>query len=198
MRPLFLSPKGDFFIRVWLYNLYFFCAYLCSAFNLLVFCILNIRAFYFKHILFLNKKQLERTGEDLFNETFTFLPQCQKWEKSEHTIFQCFVWNYSAYFFIFNPLVPRVAYLLHDWLLRGTNSKINVCSVFFPSVECLLHCKVIIRYRNIVIITFCGYLLFSRKCQPPWNMSGPKNITDGENKINDHSDNNRFRICFFR
>jgi hypothetical protein len=44
-------------------------------------------------------------------------------------------------------------------LLRGTNSKINVCFVFFPSVECLLHCKVIIRYRNIVIITFCGYLL---------------------------------------
>ena len=65
-----------------------------------------------------------------------------------------------------NPLVPRVAYSLHE-LLRGTNSKINVCFVFFPSVECLLHCKVIIRYRNIVIIPFCGYLLFSRKCQPP-------------------------------
>ena len=62
--------------------------------------------------------------------------------------------------------MPYVAYLLHE-LLWGTNSKINVCFVFFPSVECLLHCKVIIRYRNIVIITFCGYLLFSRKCQPP-------------------------------
>ena len=67
---------------------------------------------------------------------------------------------------LLNPLVPRVAYLLHK-PLRSTNSKINVCFVFFPSVECLLQCKVIIRYRNIVIITFCGYLLFSRKCQPP-------------------------------
>ena len=95
-----------------------------------------------------------------------------------------------------NPLVPCVAYLLHE-LLRSTNSKINVCFVFFPSVECLRHCKVIIRYRNIVIITFCGYFLFSRKCQPPWNMSG-KNITDGKIQLHDHTDNNRSTIWFFR
>ena len=82
---------------------------------------------------------------------------------------------------LLNPLVPRVAYLLHK-PLRSTNSIINVCFVFFPSVECLLHCKVIIRYRNIVIITFCGYLLFSRKWQPPCNMSG-ENITDVKIKL---------------
>jgi hypothetical protein len=91
-----------------------------------------------------------------------------------------------------NPLVPRVAYLLHE-PLGGTNSKINVCFVFFPSVECLLHWKVIIRYRNIVIIAFCGYLFFSRKCQPPWNLSG-KNITDEKIKLYDHT---ATVICLF-
>jgi len=30
-----------------------------------------------------------------------------------------------------NPLVPRVTYLLHE-LLEATNSKKNVCFVFFP------------------------------------------------------------------
>jgi hypothetical protein len=53
---------------------------------------------------------------------------------------------------VYHPLVPRVAYLLHE-LLRGTNSKINVCFVFFPSVECLLHCKVII-YQCSIFDTF--------------------------------------------
>jgi hypothetical protein len=91
-----------------------------------------------------------------------------------------------------NPLVPRVAYLLHE-LLGATNSKNMLVLCFFPSVECLLHCKVIFRYRNIVIVTFCGYLPFSRKCQPPWNMSG-ENITDVKIKLYDHTDNYRFRI----
>ena len=30
-----------------------------------------------------------------------------------------------------------------------------------------------------------------------YNMSG-KNIADGKIKLYDHTDNNRFRICFFR
>jgi hypothetical protein len=73
---------------------------------------------------------------------------------------------------IYFPFHISDIFLTHiSWRLTFSREKEMIAVfVFFHSVEYLLHCKVIFRYRNIVIITFCDHLPFSRKCHPMYSL----------------------------